>query len=157
VIPARSSCHGLLLARSIMPLLRGKSTHPGCSDFRNHLLPGIGPITALAFAAAIDDPHRFKKSRNVGAYLGLAPQRHQSGEIDYTGSISKRCDVKVRTLLYEAANVMLTRYAAPLKLKSWAVAIAARSTMRKGRVALARRPAIILHAIMRDQTNFKAA
>jgi transposase len=56
------------------------------------------------------------------------PQRHQSGEIDYTGSISKRGDVKVRTLLYEAANVMLTRYAAPLKLKSWALAIAARQT-----------------------------
>ena len=93
----------------------------------------------------------------MGAYLGLVPQRHQSGEVDYTGSISKRGDVRVRTLLYEAANVMLTRYAAPLKLKSWALAIAARSTMRKARVALARRLAIILHAIMRDQTDFKAA
>lgn len=120
-------------------------------------VPGVGPITALAFAAAIDDPHRFKKSRDVGSYLGLVPQRHQSGEIDYSGSISKRGDVKVRTLLYEAANVMLTRYAAPLKLKAWALGIAARSTMRKARVALARRLAIILHAIMRDQTDFKAA
>ena len=120
-------------------------------------VPGVGPITALAFAAAIDDPHRFRKSRDVGAYLGLVPQRHQSGEADYTGSISKRGDVRVRTLLYEAANVMLTRYAAPLKLKSWALAIAVRSTMRKARVALARRLAIILHAIMRDQTDFRAA
>ena len=92
---------------------------------------------------------------NVSGKPGLV--QHQSGEIDYTGSISKRGDVKVRTLLYEAANVMLTRYAAPLKLKSWALAIAARSTMRKARLALARRLAIILHAIMRDQTNFKAA
>ncbi len=120
-------------------------------------VPGVGPITALAFAAAIDDPKRFKKSRDVGAYLGLVPQRFQSGEIDYSGSISKRGDVKVRTLLYEAANVLLTRCAAPLKLKSWALGIAARSTMRKARVALARRLAIILHAIMRDQTDFKAA
>lgn len=117
----------------------------------------VGPITALAFAAAIADPFRFKKSRDVGAYLGLVPQRYQSGEIDYSGSISKRGDVKVRTLLYEAANVMLTRSAAPLKLKSWALGIAARSTMRRARVALARRLAIILHAIMRDQTEFKAA
>ncbi len=120
-------------------------------------VPGVGPITALAFAAAIDDPQRFRKSRDVGAYLGLVPQRHRSGGVDYSGSISKRGDVKVRTLLYEAANVMLTRYSAPLKLKSWALAIAARSTMRKARVALARSLAVILHAIMRDQTNFKAA
>lgn len=112
-------------------------------------------ITALAFAAAIDDPKRFKRSRDVGACLGLVPRRHQSGEVDYTGSISKRGDVRVRTLLYEAANVMLTRYAAPLKLKSWALAIGQRSTMRKARVALARRLAIILHAMMRDQTEFQ--
>ena len=118
-------------------------------------LPGVGPITALAFAAAIDDPRRFKRSRDVGPYLGLVPKRHQSGEVDYTGSISKCGDVRVRTLLYEAANVMLTRYAAPLKLKSWALAIGQRSTMRKARVALARRLAIILHAMMRDQTDFQ--
>lgn len=120
-------------------------------------VPGVGPITALAFAAAIDDPTRFKKSREVGPYLGLVPQRHQSGEIDYIGSISKRGDTRVRTLLYEAANVMLTRYAGPLKLKDWALAIGARSTMRKARVALARRLAIILHAMMRDQTEFQIA
>ena len=120
-------------------------------------VPGVGPITALAFAAAIDDPARFKRSRDVGPYLGLVPKRHQSGEVDYSGSISKRGDVRVRTLLYEAANVILTRYAAPLKLKSWALAIGRRSTMRKARVALARRLAIILHAMMRDQTDFQTA
>lgn len=120
-------------------------------------VPGVGPITALAFAAAIDDPRRFRRSRDVGAYLGLVPRRYQSGEIDYTGSISKRGDVRVRTLLYEAANVMLTRYAGPLKMKAWAQAIGARSTMRKARVALARRLAIILHAMMRDGTEFQIA
>ena len=118
-------------------------------------VPGVGPITALAFAAAMTIHHGFKRSRDVGAYLGLVPRRHQSGEIDYTGSISKRGDTRVRTLLYEAANVMLTRYAGPLKLKTWALAIGARSTMRKARVALARRLAIILHAMMRDQTEFQ--
>lgn len=119
-------------------------------------VPGVGPITALAFAAVIDDPARFKRSRDVGPYLGLVPKRHQSGEVDYTGSISKRGDVRVRTLLSEAANVMLTRWSAPLKLKSWAPEIGRRSTMRKARVAMARRLAIILHAMMRDQTDFQA-
>lgn len=118
-------------------------------------VPGVGPITALAFAAAIDEPSRFKRSRDVGAYLGLVPRRYQSGEIDYSGSISKRGDIRVRTLLYEAANVMLTRCAGPLKLKTWALAIGARSTMRKARVALARRLAIIMHAMMRDGTEFQ--
>lgn len=120
-------------------------------------IPGVGPITALAFAAAIDEPSRFKRSRDVGAYLGLVPRRYQSGEVDYSGSISKRGDIRVRTLLYEAANVMLTRCAGPLKLKTWALAIGARSTMKKARVALARRLAIIMHAMMRDGTEFQIA
>ena len=97
-----------------------------------------------SFAAAIDDPARFKRSRDVEPPLGLVPKRPQSGEVDYIDSISKRGDVRVRTLLYEAANVMLTRYASPLKLKSWALAIGQPSTMRKARVALARRRAIRL-------------
>jgi transposase len=60
------------------------------------------------------------------AYLGLVPRRYQSGEVDYTGSIFKCGDRPMRTLLYEAANVMLTRYKRPLKLKDWALAIARR-------------------------------
>lgn len=73
------------------------------------------------------------------------------------GSISKYGDRRVRTLLYEAANVMLTRYKGPLKLKDWAVAIAKRSTMRKARIALARRLAIIMHAMLRYGTEFRPA
>lgn len=121
------------------------------------MIPGVGQLTALAFAAAIDDPKRFKRSRDVGAYLGLVPRRYQSGEVDYTGSISKCGDRRVRTLLYEAANVMLTRYKRPLKLKDWAFTIAKRSTMRKARIALARRLAIIMHAMLRHGTKFKPA
>ena len=120
-------------------------------------IPGVGQLTALAFAAAVDDPERFRRSRDIGAYLGLVPRRYQSGEVDYTGSISKCGDRRMRTLLYEAANVMLTRYKGPLKLKDWALAIAARSTMRKARIALARRLAIIMHAMLRHGTAFKAA
>jgi transposase len=73
-------------------------------------IPGVGQLTALAFVAAVDDPSRIRRSRDIGAYLGLVPRRYQSGEVDYVGSISKCGDRRVRTLLYEAANVMLTRY-----------------------------------------------
>jgi transposase len=120
-------------------------------------IPGVGQLTALAFTAAIDDPSRFRRSRDLGSYLGLVPRRYQSGEIDYVGGISKVGDRRVRTLLYEAANVMLTRYKGELKLKDWALAIARRSTMRKARIALARRLAIIMHAMLRHGTEFKPA
>ena len=120
-------------------------------------IPGVGQLTALAFVAAIDDPSRIRRSRDVGAYLGLVPRRYQSGEVDHVGSISKCGDRRVRTLLYEAANVMLTRYKGQLKLKDWAFAIAKRSTMRKARVALARRLAIIMHAMLRDGTDIGLA
>jgi transposase len=120
-------------------------------------IPGVGQLTALAFTAAIDDPERFRRSRDIGAYLGLVPRRYQSGEVDYVGSISKCGDRRMRTLLYEAANVMLTRYKGQLKLKDWAFAIAKRSTMRKARIALARRLAIIMHAMLRDGTEFEPA
>ena len=103
---------------------------PACS--RLMTIPGVGQLTALAFVAAIDDPSRIRRSRDVGAYLGLVPRRYQSGEVDYVGSISKCGDRRVRTLLYEAANVMLTRYKGQLKLKDWAFAIAKRSTHAQG-------------------------
>jgi transposase len=115
-------------------------------------IPGVGQLTALAFVAAIDDPSRIRRSRDVGV-----PKRYQSGEVDYVGGISKCGDRRVRTLLYEAANVMLTRYKGQLKLKDWAFAIARRSSMRKARIALARRLAIVMHAMLRDGTEFVAA
>ncbi len=94
---------------------------------------------------------------SIGAYLGLVPRRYQSGEIDYVGSISKVGDRRVRTLLYEAANVMLTRCKGELKLKDWAFAIARRSSMRKARITLARRLAIIMHAMLWNGTEFQTA
>jgi len=87
----------------------------------------------------------------------LVPRRYQSGEVDYAGGISKCGDRRVRTLLYEAANVMLTRYKGQLKLKDWALAIAKRSTMRNARIALARRLATIMHAMLQHGTEFKPA
>lgn len=84
-----------------------------------------------------------------------AMNRIMGREIDYTGHISKTGDRRVRTLLYEAANVMLTRYKGALKLKEWALAIARRSNMRKARIALARRLAVIMYAMFKSDTDFR--
>jgi transposase len=131
------------------------------SDTRARLLmstPGVGPIVALTYASAIDDPARFKSSKKVGAHFGLTPKRHQSGETDYTGRISKLGDASVRTALYEAAHIVLTK---PIKgcsqLKSWAMRIARRAGMSKAKVALARKLAVILHRMLVNGTPFNAA
>ena len=128
------------------------------SDPRTRLLmstPAVGPIVALTYASAIDDPGRFRSSKQVGAHFGLTPKKYQSGETDYTGRISKIGDGSVRTALYEAAHVMLTR---PVKgcsqLKSWAMRIARRAGMSKAKVALARRLAVIMHRMLADGTAF---
>jgi len=119
-------------------------------------IPGVGAQTAAAFAAAVDDADRFKRSRAAGAYFGLVPRRHQSGEIDWTGRITKQGDSMVRKLLYEAANSILTRSRKAFALKSWAMKIARRRGLKKARVALARRLAVIMHAMLRDGTLFQA-
>jgi transposase len=131
------------------------------TDARTRLLmstPAVGPIVALTYASAIDDPNRFKSSKQAGAHFGLTPKKYQSGETDYTGRISKIGDSSVRTALYEAAHIMLTK---PLKgcsqLKSWAMRIAKRAGMSKAKVALARRLAVIMHRMLADATPFNAA
>jgi transposase len=117
-------------------------------------VPGVGPITALCYLATIDDPTRFKKSRSVGAYAGLTTRRYRSGEIDWTGRISKCGDAMLRTYLYEAANVLLTRIAKWSALKSWGMRIAKRRSLRKAKVAVARKLAVILHRMWVDGTEF---
>ena len=99
--------------------------------------PGVGPVTALCFLATIDDPARFKRSRSVGAYAGLTTRRYASGEIDWTGRISKCGDKMLRSYLYEAANVVLARVARWSALKAWGVRLANRSGLRKAKVAVA--------------------
>ena len=120
--------------------------------------PAVGPIVALTYAGAIDDPARFKSSKQTGAHFGLTPRKYQSGQTDVTGRISKIGDAAVRTALYEAAHIMLTK---PIKgcapLKSWAMRIARRSGMRKAKVALARKLAVILHRMLVSATPFNAA
>jgi transposase len=131
------------------------------SDARTRLLmstPAVGPIVALTYAAAVDDPARFKSSKQTGAHFGLTPKKYQSGEIDRSGRISKIGDASVREALYQAAHVMLTK---PVKgctqLKSWAMRIAKRAGMSKAKVALARKLAVILHRMLANATPFNAA
>src|SRR3954463_5305854 len=117
--------------------------------------PGIGPVTALCFLATIEAPARFKRSRSVGAYAGLTPRRYASGEIDWTGRLSKCGDKMLRSYLYEAANVLLTRVAKWSALKAWGIRLAKRSGLRKAKVAVARKLAVILHRMWIDGTEFK--
>ncbi len=115
---------------------------------------GVGKLTALAFRAAIDDPNRFRHSASVGAYLGLTPRRYASGEIDRMGRISRCGDALMRSYLYEAANIMLTRARGSSPLKSWGMKLAKRAGFKKARVALARKMAVILHRMWRDGNDF---
>jgi len=119
-------------------------------------MPGVGALVALTFSSAVDDPRRFRSSRQVGAHFGLTPKRYQSGETDVTGRISKIGDHGVRTALYEAANVMLTRPVKGSSLKDWALAIARRAGPKKAKVALARKLAVVLHRMLADGTCFEA-
>ena len=136
--------------RSLLALARGNE-----DSRRSMTVPGIGPITALAFQAAIDEPARFRRSRSVGAYLGLTPRRHASGEIDWTGSISKCGDRMVRTYLFEAAGVLLTRVPHWCRLKAWGLRLSKRIGFKKAKVAVARKLAVILHRMWRDETDFQ--
>jgi len=130
------------------------------SDVRVRLLmsaPGVGAIVGLTYVSAIDDPARFKSSKGVGAHFGLTPKKHQSGEKDITGRISKIGDASVRAALYEAAHVILTRPVKGSGLKSWAMKLAKRAGMKKAKVALARKLAVILHRMWVDGTSFALA
>jgi transposase len=117
--------------------------------------PAVGPIVALTYSSAIDDPGRFKSSKRAGSHFGLTPKKYQSGETDRSGRISKIGDAATRQALYQAAHVMLTK---PIKgcshLKSRAMRIAKRAGMGKAKVALARKLAVIMHRMLADGQAF---
>ena len=118
-------------------------------------VPGIGVVSVLAYVSTVEDPKRFARSRSVGAHMGLTPRQYQSGEIDSSGRISRCGDTLARTLMYEAAVVILTRVKRASNLKDWARAIAKRSGPGKARVALARKLSVILHSIWRTGEAFR--
>ena len=118
-------------------------------------IPGVGAITATAFVTAIENPDNFRRSRSVGAWLGLTTRRYQSGEVDYNGHISRRGDRHVRGLLYEAATVILTRSQAESDLRTWGLKLKERVGFKRAAVALARKLAVIMHAMLRAGTMFE--
>jgi transposase len=118
-------------------------------------IPGIGAVTASSFVAAIEDPENFRKSRSVGAWIGLTTRRYQSGEVDYDGHISRRGDNHLRGLLYEAATVILTRANADSALRSWGLKLRERVGFKRAAVAVARKLAVIMHAMLRTGQLFE--
>ncbi|HEV2349287.1 MAG TPA: IS110 family transposase [Terriglobia bacterium] len=117
-------------------------------------IPGVGPLTALAFKTFVDRPERFRHSKAVGAAVGLTPRKYASGEVDYDGHITKCGDAFLRSHLFEAAKCMLSR-GKPNALKAWGLRLAKRGSKKKACVAVARRLAVIMHAMWRDGTVFE--
>jgi transposase len=138
------------LTRRVLAEVRAE---PTCR--RLMTVPGVGPLTALAFRATIDQPTRFRKSRDVGAHLGLTPRRYQSGETDVQGRISRCGDELARTALYEAAHTLLIRSTKWSALRAWGMNIAKRRGMARARVAVARKLAVILHRMWVDGSEFR--
>jgi transposase len=106
--------------------------------------PGVGMLTAIAFKTAVDRPERFRRVADVGPFLGLTPKKYQSGEVDRNTSISKHGNRLTRSMLFEAAGVLLKRTRQDCALKRWAARVEQRVGMRKATVALARKLATIL-------------
>ena len=118
-------------------------------------VPGVGPITALAFLAELDTASRFKSSRSVGAFLGLTPRQYSSGEIQRQGSISKQGSPMMRSLLVGAAMLILSRVKSWSKLKAWGLKILKKHGKKKAAVAVARKLAIILHRMLVMKAAFR--
>jgi transposase len=118
-------------------------------------VPGVGPLVALTYAAGVDDPARFSDSRTVGAHFGLTPRRFQSGEMDWSGGISRAGDAGVRRALYQAANVLIHHSRGWCALKSWAVRLAKRRGLGRAKVALARKLAVVMHRMWMSGEDYR--
>ncbi|WP_041357459.1 IS110-like element ISMdi10 family transposase [Methylorubrum extorquens] len=118
--------------------------------------PGVGVVVAASFAAAVEVPEHFRRSRSVGAYLGLTPRRRQSGESDHSTGVSKRGDKLLRSYLFEAAASLLIRVQRPSALKTWGVGLVQRLGFKRAAVAVARKLGVVLHAMWRANRPFEA-
>ena len=119
--------------------------------------PGVGATTALSYTTMIENPANFGNSRAVGAFVGLTTRRFQSGEVDYDGHISRRGDKHVRALLYEAATVLLTRISSESALRTWGLKLKKKAGFKRAAVAVARKLAVVMHAMWRDGRAFDPA
>ena len=120
-------------------------------------IPAVGVIVALAYVAVIDNPERFRRSSTVGAYLGLTPRRYQSGDVDCAGRISKCGDGLLRAYLFQAANAILTRKVTDSTLRRWGHSLVVRIGLRRATVAVARKLAVIMHALWKNDRDFDCA
>src|SRR3954468_14540319 len=116
-------------------------------------IPGVGPVVALTYRATVDVPARFRNSKAVGAVFGLTPSKYQSDEVNRNGAISRCGDEMMRMMLYEAAQIVLSRSTKYSWLKAWAMQVARHRGMKKAIVALARRLGVIMHRIWVDVTE----
>lgn len=116
---------------------------------------GVGPITALAFKAEIDNPKRFEDSKDAAAYVGLTPNQYSSGETHRQGGISKKGSKRTRYLLVEAASALLTRCKVWSKLKAWGLKLQKKKGNRKATVAVARKLAVIMHRMLMTRKPFE--
>jgi len=139
-----------MLHKALLKIVRRDKV---CRQFMS--APGVGPIVAITYKTAVDDPQRIKKSKGAGPLFGLTPKRYQSGETDVIGGISRVGDAMVRAMLYEAANVLLSRTMRFSALKRWGLAVAKRRGMKRAKVAVARKIAVILHRMWIDGTSFR--
>ncbi len=119
--------------------------------------PGVGPHLALVYRCTIEDPGRFARSSDVGAYVGFTPRRYQSGEVDLVGHIPRTGDAMLRHALYEGANAVLGRLKRPCALRTWGLALQERKGAKRARVAVARKLAVLLHRLWQDETDFRWA
>jgi transposase len=136
-------------------LKRRAAADPVCARFMS--VPGVGPVAALTYLTSIEDPSRFARGADVGAFAGLVPRRHQSGERDTMGHISRAGDPMLRHSLYEAANSLLGRVKRDCALRRWGLDLAATKGAKRARVAVARKLAILLHTLWRTEANFRWA
>jgi transposase len=126
------------------------------NDVCNRLMtvPGVGPICAISFYTAVENPHRFEKNDDIGPYFGLVPKVSQSGLTIRRGRISKMGNTMTRTHLVSAAKSLMQQPARDCDLREWAIALAKRSGLPKARVALARKLAIAMLAIWKSGETF---
>ncbi len=118
-------------------------------------VPGVGPLVALAFVLCLENPRRFRRSRDVGAYLGLRPRMRETGSTSRYGSITHAGDREVRWLLVEAAHGML-RSRRDCDLKDWALRLASRVGKKKAITALARKLAVVMHTMWITGKEFRS-
>jgi transposase len=145
------------LKEQVLALDRCASGYARQNPICRHLTtaPGVGALTAAAYVTTIDNPARFSKSRSVGAYLGCTPRRFQSGKFDVIGRVSKCGDSLARAYLFEAAGILLTRVKRWSSLKAWGLRLVKRAGLKKAKVAVARKLAVILHQMWVTGEEFR--